>query len=62
MMFTCFKDFSSVYINIFSDSGFSAMLVINSKSRNKFDTEYDMRCALSKTEPWVENIELERNL
>lgn len=40
--------FSSTYL---CESGFSTLLVIKSKARNRLDAEDDMRCALSHTNP-----------
>ena len=43
--------FSSTYL---CETGFSSLLVIKSKARNRLRVESDLRCALSKTSPRVE--------
>jgi hypothetical protein len=43
--------FSSTYL---CESGFSTLLVIKSKARNRLDAEADMRCALSHTDPRID--------
>lgn len=45
--------FSSTYL---CESGFSTLLVIKSKARNRLDAEADMRCALSHTDPRIDLI------
>ena len=42
--------FSSTYL---SKSGFSALVNIKTKARNKLDCEVDLRCALSATNPRI---------
>ena len=45
--------FSSTYL---CESGFSTMLNIKSKNRNRLDLEVDMRCSLSMTRPRIRNL------
>ena len=45
--------FSSTYL---CESGFSTMLNIKSKNRNRLDLEVDMRCSLSMTHPRIRNL------
>ena len=40
--------FSSTYL---CEAGFSSLLAIRTKRRNKLECEADLRCALSKTDP-----------
>jgi len=42
--------FSSTYL---CESGFSALVNIKTKSRNKLDCKSDLRCALSATKPRI---------
>ncbi|XP_066941054.1 protein FAM200C-like [Macrobrachium rosenbergii] len=46
--------FSSTYL---CKSGFSTLLVIKSKARNRLNAEADMRCALSHTDPHIDLVE-----
>ena len=43
--------FSSTYL---CESGFSSMLTIKPKARNKLEVECDMRCAISTTSPNID--------
>ena len=43
--------FSLTYL---CESGFSTILVIKSKARNRLDAETDMRCALSHTDRLID--------
>ena len=43
--------FSSTYL---CESGFSTLVVIKSKARNRLDAQADMRCALSHTDPRID--------
>ncbi|XP_077971296.1 protein FAM200A-like [Styela clava] len=45
--------FSSIYL---CECGFSALLTIKSKARNRLDVESDIRCALSAISPDIENL------
>ena len=45
--------FSSTYL---CECGFSALLTIKSKARNRLDVESDIRCALSTTSPDIEQL------
>ena len=45
--------FSSTYL---CEAGFSYLLAIKTKQRNKLDCEGDLRCALSKTEPRLKEL------
>ena len=45
--------FSSTYL---CESGFSTMLNIKSKNRNRLDLEVDMICSLSMTRPRIRNL------
>ena len=45
--------FSSTYM---CECGFSALLTIKSKARNRLDVESDIRCALSTTSPDIEQL------
>ena len=45
--------FSSTYL---CESGFSTMLNIKSKNRNRLDLEVDMRCSLRMRRPRIRNL------
>ena len=45
--------FSSTYM---CECGFSALLIIKSKARNRLDVESDIRCALSTTSLDIEQL------
>ena len=38
------------------ESGFSTLLQMKTKQRNRLDVENDMRCALSTTFPWTHEL------
>ena len=45
--------FPSTYL---CDSGFSTLVLIKTKHRNRLSVEDDMRCAISKTEPDIKKL------
>ena len=51
--------FSSTY---FCESGFSALVSIKTKFRNKLECEADLRCALSSTKPRIKRLVSQKQL
>ena len=49
----CFLPFPTTYL---CETGFSSLLVIKSKYRNRLDAEDDLRCALAKTAPRIPDL------
>ena len=51
--------FSSTYL---SESGFSTIVSVKTKSRNKLECEADLRCALSSTKPRIKLLVSQKQL
>ena len=45
--------FPSTYL---CETGFSSLLTIKTKNRNRLDVQHDLRCCLSKTEPRISQL------